>query len=266
MVQESRLPRGAANIDLVHVRNARTYRGLMTADGRRVRDDMLVRTARLSTASSADLARLRGLGVTAVVDLRLVPETHANPDLRMPGVAYVNTPMASDQVTADYPTLLQLFGYLRDHDDAHAQMEAGYAKIVTDVQQRASLAQFVQTAVATPGAVAFHCSMGKDRTGVAAAVMLSALGVSRTFIDADYMYSNVPNAHHMRRLNEKLVEHGGNETMRRNLMALAATNTDYLDADFNAINNEFGDTQHFVCDGLGLGDAGLARMRAKFLV
>lgn len=266
MVQQAKLPRGAVNIDLVHVRNARTYRGLTTADGLRVRDDMLVRTARLSTASSADLARLRALGVTAVVDLRLAFEAHTNPDLRMPGVTYINTPMASDQVTADYPTLHQLFGYLRNHDDAHAQMEAGYAKIVTDVQQRASLAQFVQTVVATPGAVAFHCSMGKDRTGVAAAVLLSALGVPRAFIDADYMYSNVTNAHHMHRLTEELEKSGGNEQMRRNLLALAATDTDYLDAAFAAINYEFGDAQHFVRDGLGLGTTGLAQLRTKLLV
>ncbi len=266
MTEKFLLPQGAAPIDLVHVRNARTYRGLKTVDGQRLRDDMLVRTARLSTASSADLARLRDLGVTAVVDLRLLPETAANPDLRLPGMHYVNAPMASDQVTADYPGLMQLFGYLRDHDDAHDQMVKGYRRIIMDAQQRQSLAYFVQTAVTTPGAVAFHCSMGKDRTGVAAAVMLAGLGVDRQFINADYLYSNVPNQAHMTRLVAKLDEHQGNVMMRKNLLALAATHTDYLDAAFGAIDEEFGDVQRFLRDGLNLGETGMRRMREKFLV
>ncbi|WP_164848053.1 tyrosine-protein phosphatase [Lacticaseibacillus hulanensis] len=260
------LPRGAAPLDFVHIRNARTYRGLKTADGNWVRDDMLVRTARLSSASAADLAHLRDIGVTAVVDLRLLPETEANPDLRVPQIDYVHAPMASDQVTADNPGLLQLFTYLRGHDDAHEQMEQGYAKIVTDKVQRASLARFVKTAIKTPGSVAFHCSMGKDRTGVAAAIMLAALGVDRQFINADYMYSNAANAQHMQALTQKLSEHHGTDVMRTNLLALAATDTDYLDAAFSAIHAQFGDVATFMRSGLGLGDAGMAKMRAKFLV
>lgn len=256
--------RAGDRLHLLKVRNARTYRNVQTTDGRYLRDNVLVRMARLTHATPADLAQLRDVGVTAVVDLRLPNEAAAAPDLRLPGWQYVPAPTASDKVTPGMP-LPELFDYLKDHDDALDQMRNGYRGIVADPEQQASLRAAVNAVLTTPGATAFHCSMGKDRTGVFAALMLSVAGVDRHFIDADYMYSNVSGAAHIQALRQKFADWGGDARMQNQIDYLASTSTAYLDAMFDWVRNNYGDAAGFVADGLGFGHDGVIALRHKLI-
>ena len=256
--------RAGDRVNLLKVRNARTYRNVPANGSRYLKDNALVRMARLSSATPADLARLRQLGVTAIVDLRLPNEAAAAPDLRVPGWQYVPAPTASDKVTPGM-SLPVLFDYIKGHDDALDQMTSGYRGIVADPDQQASLRAALTAVITTSGATAFHCSMGKDRTGVFAALLLSAVGVDRQFIYADYMYSNVENAAHIQQLQTKFAEWGGDARMQRQIDYLASTSPAYLDAMFDWVQANYGITANFVAEGLGLQQSGVAALQHKLL-
>lgn len=257
--------RAADRLELSHVKNARTYTDVRTKTGQRLAPGLLLRTGRLKSARAADVEKLAKRNVKTVIDLRLPHEVAAAPDQGIPGADMVYAPMASDQVTAQAPTRALLFDYLAQHDDAFDQMRAGYRNIVADPDQQKSLALAFTKMVAAPGAVLWHCSMGKDRTGVLAALLLDTLGVSRDFITADYLYSNVEQADHVDRLVAAFRADGATAAMVRNIKQLACTDAAYLDAMFDWVYGQYGDTATYLAEGLGLRQVGVTALRHKFL-
>lgn len=145
------------------VRNARDLGGL-TAGATATRCGQLFRTAAMNAMSSVGCAEFSRLGIKTVVDLREPSERLGSPNAAClePGARQVLAPMP-------IPYNVSPADYLADlhSDDA------------------------VKTLFATLGdeanyPVAFHCTYGRDRTGVAAALVLLTLGVSREDIKRDY--------------------------------------------------------------------------------
>ncbi|WP_164507784.1 tyrosine-protein phosphatase [Lacticaseibacillus suibinensis] len=246
------------------VSNARTYQALTTRDGQPLKGELLIRSGRLAHATPADVAALKALNVSAVVDLRLPSEAAANPDVSLPQVAASATPLASDAVTAKYQTLPALFTFLSGHQGAVDWMIAGYQNMLLDPEQRASLAQMVRAVSSAPGAVLLHCSAGKDRTGVACALLLDALGVDRTFIYQDYLLTNIAAAEHAAALRQALSTAGGTPAMQAELAALGRADQRYLAAVFTLLDTRFAGSRGFIRETLGLRESGLHQLLTKF--
>lgn len=246
------------------VSNARTYQALTTRDGQPLKGELLIRSGRLAHATPADVAALKALNVTAVIDLRLRSESATSPDVSLPQITVSPTPLASDAVTAKYQTLPALFTFLRHHQGAVDWMIAGYENMLLEPEQRASLAQMVRAVSAAPGAVLLHCSAGKDRTGVACALLLDALGVDRGFIYQDYLLTNTAAADHAAALRQALSEAGGTATMQQELAALGRADQRYLAAVFTLLDGRFHGSRNFLRDTLALGESGLHQLLSKF--
>lgn len=92
------------------------------------------------------------------------------------------------------------------------------------------------------GAVFFHCTAGKDRTGFAAALLLTALGTPREAVMADYLRTNL-----LWRPPEALVARLPEPARGPFLSARAA----YLDAAFDELARRHGGAELFVRDALG---------------
>src|SRR5262249_22599627 len=91
------------------------------------------------------------------------------------------------------------------------------------------------------GAVVFHCTAGKDRTGWGTAVLLTILGVPKATVYSDYLASNTY-------LNDS-----------------TAVESSWLDEAFTEVNSSYGSFDNYVHKGLGLSDATIAALRAKML-
>ncbi|MFF1561707.1 tyrosine-protein phosphatase [Streptomyces sp. NPDC058279] len=150
------------------------YRGI---DGRRVAWGLLYRADSLGKLRGADWERFLDLGIRTVIDLRYpweadtkgrVPEPHR--------FVYANLSIEHrpyDQAEIDPDT--DPWRYLADR--AAEVTEDG----VAEIRQAVEL-----IAAAEPGATVFHCTSGKDRTGLVAAFVLTLLGVSREDVLADF--------------------------------------------------------------------------------
>lgn len=248
-----------------HIKNARTYGRVPTRSGQYLVPSRLFRTARLNHATAADLAWLQEHDVRTIIDLRRVEEVKRDPDQAIPDAVTVNAPMTPDQVTAANPSRVALLTYLAQHQDAFAQMQAGYQAMVADSRQQQQLAKALTAMITAPGAVLWHCSMGKDRTGVVAALLLETLGVPRPDIERDYMVSNLEQQAHVTRLFAACRRDGATPEMVVNVGQLAQTNLAYLNTVFEWVTANYGDVATYLAEGLGIGQEGVADLRARYL-
>ena len=172
---------GARWVELAGVDNVRDLGGLPVRDGGVTRRGVLFRSSTLQEATPADVeVLLEGLGLRTVVDLRSPRESarEGHGLLEATAVSRVNLPLRQERgVAAD--AVPEVSGSRLA--DFYVAMLAGSgpslvaaARIVADPEQHAVL---------------FHCAVGKDRTGLLAAVLLDAVGVPAAAIADDYALS-----------------------------------------------------------------------------
>ena len=189
--------------------NVRDLGGLPTADGRLTRRGALVRADRLSRLTAAGVRAVVEYGVRMVIDLQFPDETARAPHpfrdspRTVPGVRYVNVPINSGRDPALDPQVFAAFAGARSRAEAYVVdvdfNRTGFARIAAAVAQ------------APAGGVVLHCQAGRDRTGIAVALLLSVVGVPDEAIAEDYALSAPYLLEHY--------EHIEDETVRRELIA-----------------------------------------------
>ncbi|WP_152626463.1 tyrosine-protein phosphatase [Streptacidiphilus carbonis] len=185
-------------IDVPGVRNLRDAGGFATADGGRIGLGLLYRSASLCELSPDGAKLLAALGLRTVVDLRSAEEL----------VHWPNQRHGLDFELVSLPTLPPLEGSSADPETAadvserHRQEADPQEADPQDDGMTGMYAYMAETAgppivacirqLIAPGALPalVHCAVGKDRTGVTIAVVLSALGVADADITADFALSN----------------------------------------------------------------------------
>lgn len=166
------------------VRNFRDLGGYPTTDGTHTRWGRVFRSARLDETTDADLDRIGALGISKVFDLRTQGEVDNNPN-RLPGdVELVHMPMSSQVAMPK-----GLFERIIDGDISSytkADMADGYLRMLESFTDYLST---MVSAVAAGEKILFHCTAGKDRTGITAMTMLALAGVAEGHVLDDYEVS-----------------------------------------------------------------------------
>ena len=284
----------ARSLGLSGAANARDLGGYRTVDGRTVRAGVALRGDALHRLTEEDLAVVAELGIRQVVDLRGLNEVRENGSDRLPGLdpAEIARVELSDGVTSigsgpirvvhlpvyspEHDIYVDLRDALSSQDPAaqHALLGDGggerimsemYRWFVTDPVIRRYFAETVRL-LADPDRtpLLFHCTAGKDRTGWTAAIVLTALGVDRATVYADYLLTNERSAAVVERIMESFTRHKVLEDPSLILPVLRA-DAAYLDAAFAAVAEGWTDFESFLTDGLDLDAAELAALRANLL-
>ena len=168
--------------------NFRDFGGKATADGGMVRSGHFFRSPALDALSERDLAALQALDPEIILDLRGVEERARAPNrLSETLSARIHSVPVEPSVGPRIRRAMtegRLTGAVAE--DIMAEAYRGFVETSFD--------RFTEALriICRPrkGPVVFHCTAGKDRTGFLAYLILSALGVSRDVILADYLASN----------------------------------------------------------------------------
>jgi protein tyrosine/serine phosphatase len=152
--------------------------GLATADGRRTRFGVLYRSGGFEEITDRGIATARMLGLRTVIDLRSTDFDGRN-RLQEAGVTVVNVPIERDGSPTDArrPT----------RPDGTADMPRVYRMLVD--KSAAAIGRIFEFVIDGTTPAVIHCAAGKDRTGVIAALLLAAVGVTRAHIVEDFMRS-----------------------------------------------------------------------------
>ena len=223
--------------------NLRDIGGYRVASGGAVRRGRLFRSAALGGLTVADIAAVEALGVELVVDLRTSRERRAQPnrgDWTTWSRDYDTSTAELGRVLSD-PALTQ--------DRARAAMMVTYDRIPEE--QADAYAELFRRIAAGDLPLLFHCAVGKDRTGVAAALILDLLGVDRATISDDYLLTNRAQDRVAADALVSLRRH--NDTLELALLApVVRADAAYLDAMFAGIETRHGSTESYVIERLGL--------------
>ncbi len=234
--------------------NARDLGGIPAADGRKVKPGRLLRGAGLDKASDADIARLQNeFHLRHVIDLRDERECAMRPNREIPGaqahllpVMKVQPPRAPMDTVPDFDALFRrLYGNMAESDDAAAAYREMFNILLS----------------CREGAVYFHCAQGKDRTGIASLLILSALGVEEETAKEDYFLSNIGLKDSMADPESMGVRPWPEETIRKLFTVSPVT----LDAYLSRIRDNWGGIENYLRGALGLTDAGLQQLRRDYL-
>ncbi len=181
-----------AIVGLETLNNGRDLGGYVTADGQyQVKFGKLLRTAKLADASDNDIALLASKGVQKVIDLRMLPERLSKPDKKIPGATTYNIS------TQTIPNIFAITGedwlmMLRAIRSGvmDTYMTGMYRQLISDPMAIRGTQKFFKEVLSAEGAVLWHCTSGKDRTGIEAYLLLCALGVSEDVARAEYLNTN----------------------------------------------------------------------------
>jgi protein-tyrosine phosphatase len=235
--------------------NLRDLGGIPAAEDRRVRAGALFRSAALDELTPAERAALAGLGVRTVIDLRYNSERarHPTPWEDLGCSAY----WAHDYEPSGGGDLGDLLKGGLTREGARDLMLDVYRKL--PFLHVEGLQQLFRAVASGQGPILFHCTSGKDRTGMSAALILSALGTPREAIFADYLGSLNFDV-----LASRAFRHVPPE--RRALMEpIYFVERAYLEAMFEAIEAHEGSVEGFLRGTLALEAAELAAVRETLL-
>jgi protein tyrosine/serine phosphatase len=174
-------------IDLAGAVNARDLGGLPTVDGRVTRSGVLLRSDNLQDLTQADVEDLHGRGLGTVLDLRTAAEVEllGPGPLRETSVKHVHL----DLIPHGFEGRSVMERTIPDENAPEHAVDHLYFDYVRDAPD--AIATALRT-IADPGSgtVLVHCAVGKDRTGVLVALVLSLVGVRRDAVVADYERTN----------------------------------------------------------------------------
>ena len=174
--------------------NGRDLGGYVTADGQsQIKSGLLLRTAKLADCTDGDVALLASMGVKKVIDLRMLTERLSKPDKTIPG---------ADNIVISTQTIPNIFAITGEDwlmmlsaiksGVMDTYMTGMYRQLISDPVAIKGTQKFFKQLIAANGdPVLWHCTSGKDRTGIEAYLLMCALGVSEEVARAEYLNTNV---------------------------------------------------------------------------
>ena len=238
-------------IALAGATNFRDLGGYSGAGGRRVRWRRLFRSDHLADLHTQDHQTLSQLGITRAFDFRGIQE-RAQAAYEVPGLRQVSL--------AIEPAVVQRM------QDVAAAGQALTGPVVTELmkdlyrglaaERMGAFAQLFEQLLAVDEPAVFHCTAGKDRTGFAAALILQALGVSRTDIMQDYLLTNTLYRHPM-------PQHS--KTPAEALAVLWTVQSGFLEAAWEVIDRLPGGFDTYLSQHMGVSPSGRQLLRQRYL-
>lgn len=263
-------------ISLENVINARELGGFETADGHRVRRGLLLRGAGLASASDGDLLRLKEVyRLRRIFDFRMESEVLQAPDRGVDGAEYCWLPAMDPKTCESFNSYIAEGGFTGIEDvvrrgcsfpSVQQAARTLYTSLVESEYTQDQYAKFMRGVLDTAdGAVYWHCTQGKDRTGLASAFILSALGADRETVLEDYDISNEFYRDDVAKLTEVVMASGGGEEEVEVVKTFIGANKRYFAAALDRIDELYGSMDEFLSSRLGVSTEDRKVLRLRYL-
>ncbi|MEA1063245.1 tyrosine-protein phosphatase [Erwinia sp. HR93] len=251
-------------LTLEGVNNVRDMGGYPVAGGH-LRSGKLLRGEDLYAITPEGVNVLAQIPVTKVVDLRTRAEVDERPDYSPEGAPIVHLDVLRNVLKEHSASPKEMVARLQGHSPAQILQDI-YLDFVQESGCLDAWRGFFQALLTLEqGALYFHCSAGKDRTGFAAALVLMALGADREVIMADYLLSN----RYREAINQRLLAQFSAlapEKKPEDILTLLEVQESYLRASFQALDKLYGNSDAFLQQALGIGPDERAQLRALLVV
>jgi protein-tyrosine phosphatase len=211
------------------------------------RPGRIFRSAHLADATSSDVAAIKNLDLVAIIDLRRPSERKQKPS----PPALATRVIASDEADRTEAPHLEFLRRGNISDKAVHQFLLNYYRAAPFESHHQSLFAAAFQAMAE-GNILIHCTAGKDRTGLLAALILRHLDADPEEVVRDFLKTNnammrEPHLSRASAIAQQLLGCEPSETILEAMLGVKAT---YLEEAISAINQRFGDLPSYLC-GIG---------------
>ena len=269
VVEEQKIELKNQLIGLTSAHNARQLGGYQIGN-QRIKDNLLLRTAKISELSKEDSTLLCDkYKVQCIYDFRGKDESLSAPDV-IPGEArYLSLSLSftgeESQVDTKFESEQQMIGMLlqyADHPSVQAMCTGMYDIIFFEESSQEVYRQFfadLLTIEPEKGAVLWHCTQGKDRAGCASAMLLAALGADRELIMADFILSK---DYYDPMVSQIKTE---TETQKTVINTLISANPEIFEATLDKVDAKYGSLRNYLNECIGVTSEMMNVLRDRFL-
>ena len=231
--------------------NFRDVGGYRTAAGLRIKRGRVFRSDHLASLTANDLSQLQRIGLTHSLDFRGVAECETTP-YAIPGVSRVALNIEPSVIAKMQALVAQ--GIEPTTEDTVELMRGTYRDFVNN--NASTFGRFLKHLLEEPTPQVFHCTAGKDRTGFAATLLLSVLGVDRATIEQDYLLTN-----QLYRRDPNIEGKGPLHVMK----VLWGVQPAFLHAALETVDQQHGGMTAYLHGAIGLSTQDVAELRALLL-
>ena len=268
-VEEQKIELKNQLIGLTSAHNARQLGGYRI-DKKSVKENLLLRTAKISELSEADSILLsEKYKVQCVYDFRGKEESLSAPDV-VPGKArYLSLALSfsggESQLNVKLESEEQMIGMLlqyAEHPSVQAMCTSMYDLIFFEESSQEVYRRFfadLLTVNPEEGAVLWHCTQGKDRAGCASAMLLAALGADRELIMADFILS--------KDYYDPMVSQVKTETEAQKTVinTLISANSEIFGATLDKVDAKYGSLRNYLTECIGVTPEMMKVLRDRYL-
>ena len=263
MTQTAKSP--APFLDTQGSHNFRDYGGYRGLDGAQVARGVLFRSGHHVAATDDDLAAIGALDIRTVIDLRGESERANHPCRRVEGFA--GEVVFYDGETSSSPPHMDVEPGQDTKDFARQRMMAVYTRMPRNPAMIDMFARYLRILAERDGGSLVHCFAGKDRTGVAATLLLHILGVSRDDQIREFLRTNdAPTLAVLREQSVPGIEKRLGRTLDDDAVrALLEVHEDYLATYMAEVERDHGSLDTYLAMVIGVDEPLKERLRARFL-
>ncbi len=246
------------------VHNFRDYGGY-AADAGTVRRGLLYRSGHHVQATNDDLAALRALDIRTVIDLRGITEQETNPCRRHEGWAGVVIAHVGE--TTSSPPHMDIAPDVTFVSFARDRMLSVYTRMPANPAMHAMFGRYLRALAEHDGASLVHCFAGKDRTGIAATLLLHILGVSEEDQREEFLLTNkAPTLAVLRAQSVPKMEASiGRKMDEESIRAYLEVHEDYLERFHDTVRSMIGSLDAWLAETIGIDALLRERLRTRFI-
>lgn len=240
--------------EIKKVTNFRTVGNIKNTDGRILKEGKFYRSGHLYQLKKKTLKTFENLGIKEIIDLRNSKEISQRPDVIPQNVDHKNYSAFEDEGDQlDQAKKLVLKGKVKG-TDADQRMLDFYKTYATENPE--IIKKIIHEILDSEDPVLYHCTAGKDRTGIITALILTILKFDSATIENDYLLSN----NYRKQLVQKRLHLAHNlhfiyPKMDLNVIEkLSWVEKDYLKAVFLEINKKYGSIDIYIHQNLGISE------------
>ena len=258
-------------IGLTNAHNARQLGGYQIGD-KKVKADLLLRTARLSELTAEDSTLLADkYKVQRIYDFRGEKEIQSAPDVVPAGASHIALSISFgkedekggfDVKTGEERDIVKMLLTYAEHPAVQAMCTSMYDMIFFEESSQEVYRQFFADLVTldpADGAVLWHCTQGKDRAGCASAMLLAALGAERDLIMTDFTLSKHYYDPHIAQIVTT------NEAQETALTTLISANPAIFEATLDKVDARYGSLRDYLTECIGVTSEMMETLRERYL-
>ncbi|MBR3228393.1 MAG: tyrosine-protein phosphatase [Erysipelotrichaceae bacterium] len=217
---------------------------IINKENRKIREGMFIRSSDLYALDIEDTETVLDLGIKKVIDLRTVFEAKEKPDAVYEGVTYLSCPLFEERT----------LGITREsqNNEISALMKMPYLgdvyrRMLSDEYSIGMISKVLHEIMnAKEYPVLFHCTAGKDRTGVIAFFILYLLDVDYEVIIDDYLATNAFYVDKADRTYRKILEASDDPELAMKIKGFWMVRREYLEDGLSGIIEKYGSIDDYI--------------------